>query len=118
MKNERIAQFSGQTTGEYVQYPLTNAALAKSLDYPIFTTTQIPATLVKGSSSDCAEVYFGNFEELLIGMWGPMEILATNIGGNAWAQNAIEVRLIRNVDIAVRHGQSFALCSDARTNNA
>ena len=118
LKNERIAQFSGQTLGEYQIYPLTNAVLAKSLDYPIFTTTQIPATLTKGSSTDCAEVYFGNFEELLIGIWGPLEILATNIGGNAWAQNAIEVRLILNADVQVRHGQSFVLCNDARTNNA
>ena len=31
LKNERIAQYSGQTAGEYIQYPLTDAALAKSL---------------------------------------------------------------------------------------
>jgi HK97 family phage major capsid protein len=118
LKNERIAQFSGQTIGEYTQYPLSDSALAKSLDFPVFSTTQIPINLTKGSSTDCSEVYFGNWEELLIGIWGGLEILATNIGGNAWAQNAIEVRLIQNVDIGVRHGQSFTLCNDARVNNA
>lgn len=118
LKNERIAQFSGQTLGAYTIYPLSDLQLAEMLGYPLFTTTQIPATLTKGSSTDCTEVYFGNFEELLIGMWGGIEILATNIGGNAWAQNAIEVRLVQNADVQVRHGQSFALCNDARTNNA
>lgn len=118
LKNERIANYSGQTLENYTYYPLTDAQLAKTLDYPIYTTTQIPVNLTKGSSSDCSEVYFGNWEDLLLGMWGPVEILATNIGGNAWAQNAIEVRLIMNVDVQVRHGQSFVLCSDARVNNA
>ena len=118
LKNERIAQFSGQTVGEYMQYPLSDAALSKGLDYPVFSTTQLPINLVKGSSSACSEIYFGQWEELMIGIWGGLEILATNIGGNAWAQNAIEVRLIQNCDVQVRHGQSFVLCNDARTNNA
>ena len=118
LKNERIAQFSGQTVGAYTVYPLSDAALADALGYPIYTTTQIPVNLTKGSSTDCSEVYFGNFEELLIGVWGSLEILATNIGGNAWAQNAIEIRLIFNCDVQVRHAQSFALCSDARIVNA
>jgi HK97 family phage major capsid protein len=118
LKNERIAQFTGQTLGAYQIYPLSDSALASSLDYPIFTTTQIPANLTTGSSTDCTEVYFGNWEELLVGIFGGLEILATNIGGNAWAQNAIEVRLIQNCDVQVRHGQSFSLTNSARTNNA
>ena len=118
LKNERIAQFSGQTTGQYVQYPLSDKKLAESLDYPVLSTSQLPVNLTKGSSTDCSEIYFGNWEELLIGTWGGLEILATNIGGNAWAQNAIEIRLIQNVDVQVRHGQSFVLCSDARIVNA
>ena len=118
LKNERIAQFSGQTIGSYVNPSLSDEGLAGVLGYPVYTTTQIPVNLTKGSSTDCSEVYFGNFEELLIGIWGSIEILATNIGGNAWAQNAIEIRLIQNVDTQVRHGQSFVLCSDARIVNA
>jgi HK97 family phage major capsid protein len=118
LKNERIAQYSGQTTGAYTIYPLDDKQLNEMLGYPMFTTTQLPATLTKGSSSDCAEVFFGNWENLLLGMWGNMEILATNIGGNAWTQAATEVRLVQNVDVQVRHGESFALCNDARTNNA
>ena len=85
---------------------------------PVLTSTQLPFNLTKGSSTDCTEVYFGNFEELLIGQWGAVEILATNIGGNAWIQNAIEVRLILNLDIQVRHAQSFVYCADARIVNA
>ena len=118
LKNERIAQFSGQTLGAYQLYALSDEQLASTLGYPVLTTTQLPFNLTKGSSTDCTEVYFGNFEELLIGQWGSVEILATNIGGNAWAQNAIEVRLIFNCDVQVRHAQSFVYCADARIVNA
>ncbi|MFO0767593.1 MAG: hypothetical protein U0231_12620 [Nitrospiraceae bacterium] len=64
---------------------------------------------MKGSSTDCTEVYFGNWADLIIGQWGGVEILATNVGGNAWAQNAIEVQLVQNVDVQVRHKASSSV---------
>jgi HK97 family phage major capsid protein len=116
LKKQRIAQFSGDSGGSYITPPLlTDEALSKAIGLNCYTTTQLPVNLTKGSSSDCTEVYFGNWSDLLIAQWGAVEILATNIGGNAWSQNAIEVRLIFNCDIGVRHGASFVLCNDART---
>ncbi|WHZ30066.1 MAG: hypothetical protein OJF51_004868 [Nitrospira sp.] len=116
LKKSRVAQFSGDTGGSYILPPLlTDEALSKAIGLQCLSTTQLPVNLTKGSSSDCTEVYCGNWADLLIGQWGSVEILATNIGGNAWAQNAIEVRLIMNVDVQVRHAQSFVLCNDART---
>lgn len=117
LKKQRIAQFSGDSGGMYAFQPslLTDESLSKAIGVPCLSTTQLPVNLVKGSSSDCTEVYFANWADLMIGVWGDLEILATNISGNAWTQNAIEVRLIANVDIAVRHAESFVLCNDART---
>jgi HK97 family phage major capsid protein len=116
LKKQRIAQFSGDSGGTYITPPLlTDEALSRAIGLNCYTTTQLPTNLTKGSSTDCTEVYFGNWSDLLIAQWGAVEILATNIGGNAWAQNAIEVRLIFNCDIGVRHGASFVLCNDART---
>lgn len=117
LKKQRIAQYSGDTGGTYALMPtiLTDESLSKALGVQCLTTTQLPVNLTKGSSSDCTEVYYANWSDLLIGLWGDVEILATNIGGNAWAQNAVEVRFILNVDLAVRHPESFVLCADART---
>lgn len=116
LKKQRIAQYSGDQGGSYITAPLlTDEALSRAIGLSCYTTTQLPVNLTKGSSTDCTEVYFGNFEDLMIAQWGSVEILATNIGGNAWAQNAIEVRLIFNCDIGVRRGASFVLCNDART---
>jgi len=116
LKKQRIGQYSGDTGGTYITPPLlTDEALSRAIGLSCYTTTQIPVNLTKGASSDCTEVYFGNWSDLMIAQWGSVEILATNIGGNAWAQNAIEVRLIFNCDIGVRRGASFVLCNDART---
>ncbi|MBX3234527.1 MAG: phage major capsid protein [Nitrospiraceae bacterium] len=117
LKRQRIQQYSGDTGGAYALAPavLTDEALSKLVGLTCLTTTQLPVNLAKGSSTDCTEVYFGNWADLIIGQWGGVEILATNVGGNAWAQNAIEVRLVQNVDVQVRHKESFVICSDART---
>lgn len=116
LKRQRIAQYSGDTGGSYLTAPmLTDAALSKAIGLTCLTTTQIPFNLTKGSSTDCTEVYVGNWSELLVGLWGNLEVLATNIGGSAWANNSIEVRLIQNCDVQVRHPASFVLCNDART---
>jgi HK97 family phage major capsid protein len=116
LKKQRIAQYSGDTGGIYIVAPLlTDESLSKAIGLTCLTSTQIPFNLTKGSSTDCTEVYVGNWSELLIGLFGSVELLATNIGGNAWAQNAIEVRLIQNCDVAVRHSASFVYCADAST---
>jgi HK97 family phage major capsid protein len=117
LKKQRIANYSGQTDGSYAIQPplLTDESLSKAIGLTCLSTTQIPVNLTKGSSTDCTELFFGDWQNLLIGQWGAVEILATNVGGNAWTQNAIEVRLIQNVDVQVRHGESFVLCNDART---
>ncbi|MDN5941270.1 MAG: phage major capsid protein [Nitrospira sp.] len=116
LKKQRVPNFSGDTGGSYLFLPiLSDEKLSQALGYSVKSTTQLPVNLTKGTSTDCTELYFGNWEELLIGIWGDLEILATNIGGNAWTQNAIEIRVILNVDIQVRHPESFCLVNDVRT---
>ena len=70
MKRERIPQFSGDGKGAYVMMPMTDAVLKERLGYDFQTSNQIPTSLTKGSGTSLSEVYFGNWEELLIGSWG------------------------------------------------
>jgi len=77
-------------------------------------TTQIPLNLTKGSATNCSELYFGNWAEVLIGQWLGFEILASNEAGTAFASDQTWVRIISQVDIALRHAQSMCLCSDAK----
>jgi HK97 family phage major capsid protein len=120
MRKLKITHFSGDPGQE----PLLPAviwaamtgdkAIADALGYGFKMTTQIPVNLVAGGSTNCTEVYFGNWEDLLIGMWGGMTILASNVAGTAFATDQTWIRVILNVDVAVRHEESFCLCNTLR----
>lgn len=80
--------------------------------YRAATSTLVPSTLTKGSSSDvCHAIIFGNFEELIMAYWGGVEIVMDNI---TQAQTGT-VRITANAffDVGVRRAQSFSAMLDA-----
>ena len=80
--------------------------------YRAEVSNQIPKTLVKGSSSDCHAIIFGNFRDLMIGQWGVLDILVDPYTGGA--AGTARVRVLQDVDVAVRHAASFSAMKDAR----
>jgi len=114
LKKLRNPYFSGDTGGEYPLLPLTDAQLQAVIGYPFAESTELPIDLTKGGSSNCSEIYFGNWAELLIGQWMGVEILASNVAGTAFATDQTWVRIITMVDIALRHAESMCLVNDAR----
>jgi HK97 family phage major capsid protein len=120
LRKLKTPQYSGDTGGEYTLPPLvtallaTDQALEQAIGYPILASTQLPTNLTKGTSSNCSEVYFGNWADLLIGQWGGLSILASPHAGDAFAKDMTWVRVTMVVDVAVRHPESFCLCNDLR----
>jgi HK97 family phage major capsid protein len=113
----KIAQYSGDTGGQYIASPTTEANFQSWLGYPYRMTTQIPINMEKAASGAIlTEVFFGNWEELIIGQWGGMEIMASQETSDAFEKDQTWVRVLQEVDIAVRHPQSFCLISDATYN--
>jgi HK97 family phage major capsid protein len=82
--------------------------------YGAAVSNQVPSTLTKGSSSGvCSAILFGNFADLLIGMWGGLDILVDPYtGGTA---GTVRIVGLQSVDVAVRHPESFAAMLDALT---
>lgn len=82
--------------------------------YPTKVSTQVSSTLTKGSSSGvCSAIFFGNWAELLLGFWSGIDILLdpyslSTTGGT-------RVVALQDVDVAVRHAESFAAMLDALT---
>lgn len=93
---------------------MSDKALEDALGYPFAVSTQIPKNLVKGSASNCTEIYFGNWAELMIGIWAGLRIMVSDVAGTAFASDQTWLRIIMEVDTALRHPQSFCLCSDAK----
>jgi len=109
----KIAQYSGDTAGAYIVAPVTEEIFKNWLGYPYRMSTQIPIDLTKSGGTDLTEVYFGNWQELIIGQWGGMEIMASQETSDAFEKDQTWVRILQEVDIAVRHPQSFCLINDA-----
>ena len=65
--------------------------------YPAFVTEQAPATTV----------IFGNWAELLIGMWGVLDVFADQY--TLGDRGGLVVRGFQDMDIALRHGASFSI---------
>ena len=88
--------------------------LIKALDYELKVTSQVPKDLTKGTAdSVCSALLFGNFADLLIGMWGGLDVnvdTATNS-----RSGAVRIVVLQDADVAVRHPESFAAIQDITT---
>jgi HK97 family phage major capsid protein len=76
-------------------------------------SNQVPSDLTKGTGTNLSAILFGNWSDLLIGEWGALDILVNPYANDK--TGAVRVRVLQDVDIAVRHPESFAALVDATT---
>lgn len=82
--------------------------------YRAGVTNAVPSNLTKGSASGiCSAILFGNFADLMIGMWGSLDIMVDPYTGST--AGTVRVVALQDVDIAVRNVESFATMVDALT---
>lgn len=80
--------------------------------YPVGISTQVPSNLTKGTSTGvCHAIIFGNWRELIIGVWGGLDLTVDNI--TLASQASVKVTVHSWSDIALRHDASFAAIRDA-----
>jgi HK97 family phage major capsid protein len=82
--------------------------------YESLVTNQVPSNLVKGASGAvCSALIFGNFADLIIGMWGGLDLQVNPYSLDT--TGAVRVTSFQDVDTVVRHPESFAAMQDALT---
>lgn len=82
--------------------------------YKAAITNAVPSNLVKGSSGAvCSAILFGNFNDLIIGMWGGLDLMVDPYTGST--AGTVRVVALQDVDVAVRNVESFATMVDALT---
>jgi HK97 family phage major capsid protein len=59
-----------------------------------------------------ATVIYGDWSSLLIGYWSGVDILVNPYEATAYAKGRVMVRAMRDVDVQVRHPESFAFADD------
>jgi HK97 family phage major capsid protein/HK97 family phage prohead protease len=84
------------------------------LGYNVASSTLVPSDLTKGTSSGvCSAVIFGNFNDLMIGMFGGLDVLVDPYTGSS--TGATRIAMYQDIDVAVRHAESFAAILDVTT---
>lgn len=110
----RKTQEFASTNGKAVWTTGRESGLGDVLGYDAWVTNAVPSNLTKGTSTGvCSAIIMGTFSELLIGMWGGLDImLDPYTGATAGTKRVVA---LQDVDIAVRHAASFAAMVDALT---
>lgn len=82
--------------------------------YRAAVTNAVPSNLDKGTSTDvCSAIIFGNFADLIIGMWGGLDLTVDPYSNST--SGTVRIVTLQDVDVAVRHALSFSAMKDALT---
>lgn len=82
--------------------------------YRAGVSNQVPSNLTKGTSSGiCSAILFGNWSDLIIGQWGTLDLMVDPY--TASTSGTVRVVALQDVDVAVRHPESFSAMKDALT---
>ena len=77
-------------------------------------SNNVPSNLTKGSSSGvCSAAIYGNFSDLLIGLFGTLELLVDPY--TQFQSGGVGIRALQGVDVQVRHPESFGAILDITT---
>jgi HK97 family phage major capsid protein len=109
--------FINSTYGErpvWEQAPGDRPGWGSIAGYRAACTNQVPSTLNKGSSLGvCSAIIFGDWSSLMIGQWGSLDILVDRVTGGL--KGTVRIIAFMDVDVAVKHAESFAAMQDALT---
>jgi len=118
--NKILDQDNRPLYGENRNAPPAPALMADGMlhNHPLYTTTQLPTNLTKGTLSTASELYFGDWWELLCFDFSSLEVRvfdqaydATN-SHNAALQDLMFFVVFYEMDTIVRHDEAFALMND------
>ena len=79
--------------------------------YRAIASNQVPGNLTKGSGTNLSAVVFGNFADLIIGMWGGLDLITDPYTSST--TGTVRFVALQDVDVALRRLVSFAACMDA-----
>jgi HK97 family phage major capsid protein len=115
LRKQRSDSGAGPGTGNYLLQPDVTAPFKGTMiGFPFRMTTRIPINLSKGTSTNCSELLFGNWEDLLIARWGTLEVRTSQEAGTAFRYNQTWIRASLLADVGVRHAESFCLADGVR----
>ena len=92
-----IAAKNADSTAQFIWENGNESGFGMLNGYRVGTTNQMPANTI----------IFGNFADLIIGQWGVMDVLVDPY--TLGTSGGIRIRIMQDVDLAIRHAESFAV---------
>lgn len=112
-KLRKTQVFSG-TNGQPVWTSGRERGIGELLGYDAFVTNAVPSDLTKGTSSGvCSAGIFGNWADLIMGMWGGLDVMLDPYAGSTAGTKRVVA--LQDLDIALRRVASFAAVKDITT---
>lgn len=81
--------------------------------YSVGVTNQIASNGVHGTGTGLSTLIYGNFQDLVIGQWGNLDIQVDPY--TQATKGAVRITAFQDVDMVVRHAGSFAAITDIQT---
>lgn len=104
MKTQKFATTNGMPVWEG---PMIDGLLG---GYRAVVSNQVPSTGTKGTTTGQHSILFGNWNDLLVGEWGAVEIYPDPYTSGPSIVNLLSIQFI---DVALRRPKSFAAMTDA-----
>lgn len=106
-KLKRTQKFTGTNGEEIWRGAELNGVRAE-------VSNQVPSNLTKGTASGiCSAILYGNWTDLIIGMWGGLDIMVDPYTGATAGTRRVVA--LQDVDVNVRYPVSFSSMQDALT---
>jgi HK97 family phage major capsid protein len=90
---------------------MTGGIPAELLSYPYATTTVITPDTADNNET---EIYFGQWNDVIVGMRKTIELAASTEAGAAFAADQTWIRAIMRMDVNIRHAESIEILTDVR----
>lgn len=81
--------------------------------YNAVVTNAVPSNITKGTGNNLSAILFGNFADLIIGLWSGLDLTVDPYTHSD--RGRVRIVGFQDVDVAVRHPESFAVMKDVKT---
>lgn len=71
-----------------------------------------PATTGTGAHPARSTLVYGSWDALLVGVWDALDLTSNPYSDTAYRKGSVQIRIIADVDVAVRHPEAFSFASD------
>jgi|GEM_PF-3014115 len=125
LKKLKTENYDTQTTGQpyLLGMPMISDERLAEVIGPYVTSTQVESARKPGKNlgwiddgdagSTFGNVFYGNWNEVLLGRWGGIEIDDDAGRGKGFTRDHIYLKMRMYVDVGLRHDQAIVVCDDA-----